>query len=417
MSWSTAPAFRRAVVLPVGLCLLAVALGRADLVVVAVPFVLGTVLSLRSRPRRVPRAGLRLEEDTVTEADPVTASVTLDGDPDAVCVVLAAAPALGHDARPRVVRAPASVPLTGTAARWGMHAFGPVRVRAFACDGLLETAERVLPPRNVRVLPAAEPYSSRTPVPRPGGMSGIHRARRPGDGGELAGVRPYRPGDRLRRIDWRTTLRTREPYVNATQPDRDAEIVILLDVLHDAGGGGDGGGPSVLDVAVRAAASIAGHYTHQGDRVSLVEFGPRLRRLPPGTGRRHHLLQLSWLAETRPMPGGHEFLGDRILAAGALSSSTLIVMLTPLLDPRSATALAVLARARRPLVAVETLPPGLPPRSGGEWSDLAERLWRLERDNTLGRLREAGVPVEAWRGSGSLDAILREAARITAVIR
>nr|WP_260408330.1 DUF58 domain-containing protein [Planomonospora venezuelensis] len=246
-------------------------------------------------------------------------------------------------------------------------------------------------------------------------MSGIHRSRTAGDGGELAGVRPYQPGDRLRRIDWRTTLRAREPYVTATRPERDAEIVILLDVLRDADGGD--GRPGVLDVAVRAAASIAEHYTRQGDRVALAELGPRLRRLRPGTGRRHHLAQLSWLAEVRPAAGGQDLLGDRLLAAGTLSSGALVIMLTPLLDARSAAALAVLARARRPLVAVDTLPDGLPRRSDGEWSEPAERIWRLERENTVGRLREAGVPVEAWRGSGSLDAVLRDVARVAAVLR
>ncbi|MBG0831396.1 DUF58 domain-containing protein [Planomonospora sp. ID67723] len=415
MTWFTTAAFRRAAVLTAGLCLAAVALGRVDLLAVAVPFVLGTVLSLRSRPGREPVAVLRLDDEAVTEGGTVTASVSVDGDPETACVVVPAASAgLGHDSRPRVVRVPATVPLAGTARRWGVHAFGPVRVRSFACDGLLECRERVLPPKNVRALPDAEPYSSRSSVPRAAGMSGIHRSRRAGDGGELAGVRPYQPGDRLRRIDWRTTLRAREPYVNATQPDRDAEIVILLDVLRDAGGEGT---PSVLDVTVRAAASIAEHYTRQGDRVALAELGPRLRRLRAGTGRRHHLAQLAWLAEVRPMPGGQDLLGDRLLAAGTLSSSALVVMLTPLLDARSATALAVLARARRPLVAVDTLPDGLPQDSGGEWSELAGRIWRLERENTVGRLREAGVPVEAWRGSGSLDAVLRDAARVAAVLR
>nr|BFE79752.1 hypothetical protein GCM10020093_023530 [Planobispora longispora] len=100
-----------------------------------------------------------------------------------------------------------------------------------------------------------------------------------------------------------------------------------------------------------------------------------------------------------------------------LPPGALVVMLTPLLDARSATALAVLARARRAVVAVDTLPEGLPLRSAGEWSELAERIWRLERDNTVGRLREAGVPVEAWRGSGSLDAVLRDVARAAAAMR
>ncbi|MER5420422.1 DUF58 domain-containing protein [Streptosporangium roseum] len=414
--WTSTAALRRAVVLSVGLCLLAVTLGRVDLLVMAAPFVLGTALGLRSRPAGSPRAALHLAGAAVTEGGAVSASVTVEAARSTLCVVSpAVSPGLEQDVGHHVAALPADVALTGTARRWGVHPLGPVRVRVIACDGLLEFPELVLPAGNVRALPVAEPFASHVSVPRADGMSGIHRSRRLGEGGELAGVRPYRPGDRLRRIDWRTTLRTREPYVNATQPERDAEIVLLLDVLHEAGG--DDGTVSVLDVTVRAAAAIAEHYTRQGDRVSLVEFGPRLRRLRPGTGRRHHLAQLAWLAEIRPMPDGWDALGDRPPIAGPPASNALVIMLTPLLDPRSATALATLARTRRPLVAVDTLPDGLRRRAEAEWSDLAERLWRLERENTIGRLREAGVPVEAWRGSGSLDAILRDAARIAAVPR
>jgi hypothetical protein len=32
-----------------------------------------------------------------------------------------------------------------------------------------------------------------------------------------------------------------------------------------------------------------------------------------------------------------------------------------------------------------------------------------DRDNTIGQLRENGVPVTAWVGAGSLDQVLRDA--------
>ena len=123
-------------------------------------------------------------------------------------------------------------------------------------------------------------------MPRAAGLVGVHRSRRPGEGGELAGVRPFAPGDRLRRIDWR---------VDAADPasctwrrpcsDRDAEVVLLLDVLPRPGRpAASTGAASVLDTTVRAAAAIAEHYLHRGDRVALLEYGagrpPAARRRP-----------------------------------------------------------------------------------------------------------------------------------------
>src|SRR5262249_10945008 len=70
---------------------------------------------------------------------------------------------------------------------------------------------------------------------------------------------------------------------------------------------------------------------------------------------------------------------------------------------------ATLARAGRVVVAVDTLG-GLADRTfvGSQWTALARQLWHLERENTIGALREIGVPVTAWVGAGSLDQVLRD---------
>jgi hypothetical protein len=46
------------------------------------------------------------------------------------------------------------------------------------------------------------------------------------------------------------------------------------------------------------------------------------------------------------------------------------------------------------------------------WRSIAQRLWVLERENTIGQLREHGVPVVPWGGTGSLDQVLRDVARL-----
>ncbi|WP_084958209.1 DUF58 domain-containing protein [Thermoactinospora rubra] len=331
----------------------------------------------------------------------VGAKVTVRGAEPMHCLLTPRAapqlqPAYGsrHRAVPVRPGRAAGVAFGYTATTWGVLEVGPVHVTSFACDGLLELPEFRVPVRRVAVLPLADSFTSRAQLPHAAGLSGAHRSRRPGEGGELAGVRRFQPGDRLRRIDWRTTVRTGETHVNATLSERDAEIVIMIDVLHE----------TALGTAVRAAAAIAGHYASTGDRVTLTEFGSLPRRLRAGTGRRHLLAALEWLAGVRPHGGSGDEAGERLLTSALPRGRGLVFMLTPLVDERSVAGLTALAVSRRPLVAVDTLGTG---RAGS----LPERIWRLERENFLDRLRESGVPVEPWHGSASLDAVLRDVTR------
>lgn len=408
-------------VLTGGFVIAGVALGRVDLVLLAAPFALGTAWALRRRPRLTPQLEISGEGFAVEGGE--VGGVVSAGNPDTVpydAVVLRTAVSpwleLADSDRPHVVTVPprraADLVLAGSARRWGRHPLGPAGATVFACGGLLSAVPEPAPPASVPVYPVADPFSADEAMPRAAGLVGAHRSRRPGEGGELAGVRMYAPGDRLRRVDWRVTLRTGELHVAATLSDRDAEVVLLLDVLCDAGGsGGVGGTASVLDTTVRAAAAVAAHYLHRGDRVSLVEYGLRARRLPPASGRRQLLRVLEWLLEVRAGGRGGEELPPEWGPHG-LPTDALIVVLTPLIDTRSAPVLARLARSGRYVLAVDTLPPELPAPQIGAYSEVAFRLWRLEREQMVEALREHGLPVVPWGGAGSLDQVLRDISRL-----
>ena len=95
-----------------------------------------------------------------------------------------------------------------------------------------------------------------------------------------------------------------------------------------------------------------------------------------------------------------------------------MVVLTPMLGPDSADMIAKLARAGRVVVAIDTLGAmAAQPVGGSQWTAVAQRLWRVERDNTIAELRDVGVPVTAWIGAGSLDQVLREMTRMAAAPR
>ncbi|WP_410809774.1 DUF58 domain-containing protein [Micromonospora sp. 067-2] len=462
--WAPTWALGRAVLLAGLLLVAGVLLGRVDLIVLAAPFALGTAYALRRRPSALPQVWITPANDgPLVEGGEVTAAVSV-GNPDTVdydLVVLrsrvspwlrieragfgrggsdgdepAAAATAADTAVPAVgpVRAGRSVvdrpfvtslptaeavdlELAGRALRWGRHPLGPAGVRVATAGGLLVSRAVITEPVGVRVYPRTEPFEAVEAMPRAAGLVGAHHSRRPGEGGELAGVRIFAPGDRLRRIDWRVSLRARQLHVAATLSDRDAEVVVLLDVLAEAGrSGGVGGAASVLDTTVRATAAIAEHYLHRGDRVSLLEYGPGARRLRPAAGRRQYLTVLEWLLDVRADSAPHEPY-DQVFGPQLLSSDALVVVLTPLLDERSAQMLARLTRAGRFVVAVDTLPTDLAPPKDRGWAEVAYRLWRLDREIMIGQLREHGVPVVRWAGAGSLDQVLRDVARLATAPR
>ncbi|HEX6684955.1 MAG TPA: DUF58 domain-containing protein [Candidatus Limnocylindrales bacterium] len=419
--WVPTRALSRAVFV-CGLALLtAVLLGRADLVVLVAPLALSVAFGLLRRPGGSPGLRLSTVETLPVEGAEIGATVEVENRDtagyDLAVLRVQHSPwlELADGDRPHatvVARGmAASVELSGPAIRWGRQTLGPASAYAVAADGLLRSKAVVTGALGLRVYPMTEPFAADEAMPRAAGLVGQHRSRRPGEGGELAGVRQFVPGDRLRRIDWRVSLRTERLHVAATLSDRDAEVVLLLDLLADAGKSeGINGAASVLDRTVRASAAIAEHYLHLGDRVSLIEYGASARRLRPASGRRQYLTVLEWLLDADPSPVARE-RGSAQLAA-SISADALVVVLTPLLDARSASMLAGLARSGRFVVAVDTLPTELTVPATSNWSGLAFRLWRLERENTIGQLREHGVPVVAWAGAGSLDVVLRDVARL-----
>ena len=114
--WWPTVALERALLMAGGLALLAVAARRPDLVVLATPFAVGTVLSLalaaRSRP---PAAELSVQPAALLESDELTVRVRVTGAADVVSVALPGRwfrPCRGGLARSTVLRARLSSPRT-----------------------------------------------------------------------------------------------------------------------------------------------------------------------------------------------------------------------------------------------------------------------------------------------------------------
>jgi uncharacterized protein (DUF58 family) len=406
--WRPTAALARAVVLGGVLLLLAVLLRRPDLVVLGAPLLLGAGIGLAARPSGEPTLTLAGPVDALLEGGRAAALATVDVpagvDVAAVGIVLPAGLEPLSGASAVLIEGRREVRLTFRAVRWGRRQVGPAYLRATGGYGTLSWPVLRSGTVSVATWPLRDGFHAAETVPRAEGLVGAHRSRRQGEGGDVAGVRQFQPGDRLRRINWRVTGRTGDLHVTATYSDRDTEVLLVLDSGQDLGRPPE----TSLDIGVRAAAAVAEHYLRAGDRVGFIDLGRPQRPVPARNGRNHLVRLLDVLLDARPQGGGA--LPSLAEVAYLGSTDALVVLLSPLATPEALAAVATLSRSGRSVIAVDTLPPDLRPDERSPWTALAFRLWVLRRDADLSRLAELGVPRVAWRGSGSLDAVLRDAA-------
>jgi uncharacterized protein (DUF58 family) len=288
-----------------------------------------------------------------------------------------------------------------TARRWGRWSLGTVDVDVYDRGGLVrQTVRAELGECEIFPLPDD---SALTPIPtRLPNRLGEHTSRQHGEGLEFVGIRPYRWGDRQRRIHWAATTRRGSVQISEFAAEQATDAVVLLDAFGDVVGTGGG---STLDDSVRVAAGIARAYLRSHDRVGIVSLGGKLRWLTPGTGSTHLLRIVESVLDVRRDLGYQTPDLDRV-PPPALPNGALVYAVTPLGDDRFVDALQDLTLRGNPAVIVE-IPAGEPrldPEDPG--APLALRLWRLDREALRFSLTERGMPVVVWEGEGALDLAL-----------
>jgi len=115
-------------------------------------------------------------------------------------------------------------------------------------------------------------------------VAGDHRARDLGGGMELAQVRPYEPGDDVRRIDWNVTARMQVPHVRVDVPERALTTWLVLDCSPSMQFGT--ADRRKADVAEGVSIAMAHLSSQRGNRLGVVTFGGAVdRKVAPRTGR------------------------------------------------------------------------------------------------------------------------------------
>jgi uncharacterized protein (DUF58 family) len=390
--------------------LAALVLGRPELAALAAPFavVLAAGLSLAHEPRV--RAWLELDRERQVEGEEVTAHLELEGQtavpqlellldlPDGI-ESLGPNPQLrrlGLGERPEL-----ELPLR--CAHWGAYLVGELLLRARDPFGLLAFEQTLDLRRPLKVYPRGEAVQKLLRPLETQAFAGTQTPRARGEGIEFSDLRPFVPGDRVRRVNWRATARRGEPWVNETHPERNADVVIFLDTFAEARHGAEG----TLDLAVEAAGTLAEHYIREKDRVGLVAFGGVLNWLTVSSGVVQLYRVLDSLLDAEIFLS-YAWKNLDVLPVRTLPPHALVLALTPLLDERSVRALVDLRARGFDLAVVDISPVPFVERGTGPLDDLAYRLWLLRRDALRSSYLRLGVPVVEWRKGVPLQAALEE---------
>jgi uncharacterized protein (DUF58 family) len=390
--------------------LAALATGLPELVVLAAPFAISLGLGLLLVRDPELDAKVMLERDHVLEGEEIGATIelTVAKGAERVELLLDIPPVLVTTPEyPRLLRLrdgeESAYHLRVKCSRWGAYGFGRLQLRTHDAFGMFRH-ELVLDCRQpLKVYPREEAIRQLLRPRETQVFSGNHVARQRGEGIEFADLRPFVAGDRMRHVNWRASARRGELWVNEHHPERNADVVIFLDVFAEA----RRGGRSTLDPALRAAASLVGLYLRQRDRVGFVSFGGMLNWLLPSTGNRQLYRIVDAMLDTQILLS-YAWRDVAVIPRRTLPPHALIVALTPLLDDRAAGALLDLRARGFDLVVIEVSPSSYLSDPKDELEVLADRLWQLRREALRDRFARAGIPVAVWEGDSSLAAALEE---------
>jgi uncharacterized protein (DUF58 family) len=391
--------------------LAALATRLPELVAVAAPFALLPAASLVLA--RGPRVGVdvSVDRERVLEGDEAELVVTLRAEigADRLDVFLELPPdtSLVEGANPVTVRLrdgeTRELPYRVRCGRWGAYRIGRVFLRArdhLSFASWEAQLDRRVPlkafPREEAVRALLRPADTQV-------FSGNHVARQKAEGIEFADLRPFVAGDRVRHVNWRATARRGELWINEQHPERNSDVIVVLDTFSEA----MREGRSTLDLAVRGAASLASRYLSHKDRVGFVTFGGMLNWLLPSTGTAQLYRIIDSLLDTQIVLN-YAWKDIDVLPPRTLPPKALVIALSPLLDDRAASALLDLRARGFDLVVVEISPEAFLGEPKTEVERLGQRLWRLKRDARRGQFAAAGIPVATWDENRPLAQALEE---------
>lgn len=242
--------------------------------------------------------------------------------------------------------------------------------------------------------------------PQTRGFAGPISARQGGNGIDFWSVREYQSSDPQRQINWKLSARSeRDLYTNIFEQERVADVGLILDARQRADALTEAG--PLFEHSVRAAAALAENFLNEGNRVSLLVYGPGIARVFPGYGRVQRNRILRELARANP---GINFALESLnhLPTRLFPAKSQIVMVSPLLPEDIPTLVRMRAHGYAVMV-VSPDPIAYEAALYGDTSSPAYRLASAERRLMLRQMRQCGAQIVNWQVDQPLEVAIREA--------
>jgi uncharacterized protein (DUF58 family) len=163
----------------------------------------------------------------------------------------------------------------------GLHCLGRVIVESSAPFGLFRQRVRLDESQPVLVYPQVYPLQRMALVD---GLAGaVMQRQKSRVGMEIAGSRPYFPGDPRRHIHWRNTAQAGRPMVKEFEDPRDQTLYLVFDATGVWGEGKE----TTLEYAIKVVASVADYARRR--RIAVRIWGGNLQG--DTTGPSHYSTQ------------------------------------------------------------------------------------------------------------------------------
>ena len=196
-------------------------------------------------------------------------------------------------------------------------------------------------------------------------MAGQYHSVFKGRGMDFDEVRPYEPGDDVRRIDWNVTARTGITHIKKYVEERELTVMLLV----DASPSGDFGSidQSKRELAAEIAAVLAFSAIANNDKVGLLLFTDKMERyIRPGKGRSHVLEIISLILTLQPKGSGTDIAGGLTYLSHAISRRGVVFLLSDFMDTDYERPLKIVSR-RHDLIAVPVIDPAERELPGAGW--------------------------------------------------